>query len=70
MSDPANDALAAFWVIFIVIVGAIELSALGRIYGYAPGWTKTPFASVRDVIISGFVLLVVLYVVFEILFQN
>ena len=69
VSDPNNDPLAAYWVIFIVIVGAIELSALGRIYGYAPGWTKVPFDSVRDVIISGFVLLAALYVVFEILFQ-
>ena len=70
VSNPNNDQLAAYWVIFIVIVGAIELSALGRVYGYAPGWTKEPFDSVRNVIISGFVLLVALYVVFEILFQN
>ena len=50
--------------------GLLKLSALGRVYGYAPGWTKEPFDSVRNVIISGFVLLVALYVVFEILFQN
>ena len=65
----SNDSLTAYWIIFVVLVGAIELNALGVGYGHAPHWSKAPYDTVRDVIISGFVLTIVLYVVFEILFQ-
>ncbi|MYD65963.1 MAG: antitermination protein NusG [Chloroflexi bacterium] len=65
----ANDSLAAWWVIFVVIVGAIELNALGWPFGHAPHWSKAPYDTIRGVLISGFVLTVVFYVVFEMLFQ-
>ena len=34
-----------------------------------PAWLKWPFETVSSVIVSGFVLTAVLYVVFELLFQ-
>ena len=59
----------AYWVVFVVAAGAVELSALGQFVGYDAGWHKWPFDSVRNVIVSGFVLLIGLYAVFEVLFQ-
>ncbi len=67
-TDLANDEIAIFWAVLVVLVGAIELSALGVFGGHGPGWMRRPFENRRDVIISGSVLLIVLYVVFEILF--
>ena len=68
--DLANDALASYWVIFVVIVGAIELNALGWPFGHGAGhWSKAPYDTIRGVLISGFVLTAVLYGVFELLFQ-
>ena len=67
--DIANDRMAAYWIVFVAAAGAIELAALGRFGGYGPGWIKAPFETRRDVIVSGFVLLVILYVVFELAFQ-
>lgn len=66
----SGDSLALYWAIVVVLVGALELSALGRLFGYGPGWSKTPFDSIRGVIIAGFVLLILLYIVFEILFAG
>ena len=68
VADASNDSLAAYWVIFTVLVGAIELDALG-VVGTESHWTKAPFDSIRGVLIAGFVLVAVLYVVVEFLFQ-
>ncbi len=68
VNDASNDSLAAYWIIFTVLVGAIELDALG-VVGTAAHWTKAPFDSIRGVLISGFVLTAVLYAVVEFLFQ-
>ena len=68
-SDLESGRQIAYWAIFVVAAGAVELSALGQLVGYDPGWHKWPFDSVRNVIISGFVLLIVFYAVFEVLFQ-
>lgn len=64
----SNDSLLGWWIIFAVVVGALELNALGRYFGYAPHWSKWPFESVRNVIISGFLLVAAFYIVFEIMF--
>lgn len=69
VAQASNDSLLAYWVIFVVVAGAIELDALGRFAGYAPGWTKAPFDSIRGALITGLVLLVIFYLVFELLFQ-
>ena len=69
VGDLANDALAAYWVIFVVIVGAIEINALGWPFGHAPHWSKAPYDTIRGVIIAGLVVTVAFYAVFELLFQ-
>ena len=67
--DVANDSLLAYWVIFVALVGAIEINALGWPFGYAPHWSKAPYDTIRGVIIAGSVLTVAFYAVFELLFQ-
>ncbi|MCY4455488.1 MAG: urate hydroxylase PuuD [Chloroflexi bacterium] len=70
VGDVANDALLAYWIIFGVVVAAIEINALGWPHGHAAGhWSKAPYDTIRGVIISGLVVTVVFYGVFELLFQ-
>ena len=67
--DLSAGVQIAYWIVFAVVAGAVEASALGRIGGYGRNWNTEPFESIRNVIISGFVLLAILYIVFEVLFQ-
>jgi uncharacterized membrane protein len=68
--DIGGGALAAYWIVFIVLVGALELNALGRIRGYAPNQLSWPYETIRGAVVTGFVLIAILYVLFEILFQR
>jgi len=52
-----------------VVVGGLELNALGRLGGYGPAMNTRPYDSVRAAIISGFVVFVILYAAFEVLFK-
>jgi uncharacterized membrane protein len=63
-----SDNRPVYWIIVIVLVALIELNALGRIGGYGEGPTKVPLTTVQNVIISGFVLWAILYLLWEILF--
>ena len=67
--DLSSGTQIGWWVIFGVLAAAIELDALDVMGESLPDWLKWPFEAIRNVIISGFVLAAVLYVVFEILFQ-
>ena len=60
-TDPS--ARMMWWVIVVVLVGAIEANALG-VLGYGPKWNTKPVDSIRAVLISGFALNAVLYVAF------
>ena len=67
--DLSSGTQIAWWIVFGVLAAAIELDALDVLGDSAPGWLKWPFETVNGVIVSGFVLAAVLYVVFEILFK-
>ena len=69
VGDPESGALLAWWIIFGAIAAAIELNALGIFGGHGPAMNTKPLDSIRNVLISGFVLIAVLYVVFEMLFR-
>ncbi len=61
--------LLAYWAVFAVLVGGLELNALGRFGGYGPALNTRPYDSIRAAIISGIVVFVVLYAAFEVLFR-
>ncbi|MCA1823111.1 MAG: urate hydroxylase PuuD [Mycobacteriales bacterium] len=62
--------LLVYWIIVIAIVAFIELNSLGVWGGVGPGPLRQPLESVRSVIISGFVLWVILYALFETLVRK
>lgn len=59
---PGRDALGTAWVIFIIMVGIIELSALGQVGGYDSGANRALFDDHRRTIAWGFVLWAILYI--------
>jgi uncharacterized membrane protein len=59
---PGRDPLGAAWVIFIIMVGLIELSALGQVGGYDSTANKTLFDDHRKTIAWGFILWAILYI--------
>src|SRR4051794_27663341 len=61
---PSGSDRAIYWAIAIVIWLVLELNALGVIGGTAPGGTNVIFDTHKAAIITGFVLVVVYYVVF------
>jgi uncharacterized membrane protein len=66
-----GGALWFYWIVTLAIVGAIEANALGFIEGVGPGQTKLPLETVRNVIIAGFAVAAVMYVVgFEIILRG
>ncbi|MSQ41575.1 MAG: antitermination protein NusG [Dehalococcoidia bacterium] len=68
-ADPESGRLVTWWVVFGVIAAAIELNALGVFGGLGPRINTRPLDSIRNVLISGFVLIAVLYGLFEVLFK-
>lgn len=54
-ADPNGGVLLGAWGIFIVIVGFIELSALGLLGGIDNGFNTNVFDKHRNTIIAGFV---------------
>lgn len=69
VAEAENGAMITYWVIFAVVVGGLELNALGRLGGYGPAMNTRPYDSVRAAIISGFVVFAILYAAFEVLFR-
>jgi hypothetical protein len=67
-SEPGAGSVWLFLIIALIIVGVLEANALGFIGGTATGPVKQPYESVPNVIISGFVLWVVLWILTEIIF--
>lgn len=59
---------AIYAIVTLLLVGALELNALGVIGGTAPGPTKKYLDTHKDAIIAGFVLAAVFYALFEIIF--
>jgi uncharacterized membrane protein len=67
-SDPGAGSVWLFLVIALIIVGVLEANALGFIGGTAASPVKQPYESVASVIISGFVLWAILWILTEIIF--
>jgi hypothetical protein len=59
---PRRDERGAAWVVFIIIVGVIELSALGQVGGYDSLTNKALFDDHRKTIAWGFILWAILYI--------
>jgi uncharacterized membrane protein len=69
LGNPGAGKAWAFAIIAIVIWAALEANALGFIGGTGPGPYKWVYESVRNVIISAFVLWAVLWILSEILLK-
>ena len=67
-SDPGGGSVWLFLIIALIIVGVLEANALGFIGGTAAGPVKQIYEGVPNVIISGFVLWAVLWILTEIIF--
>ena len=65
---PSSGDRVLYYVILIVITGVFELNALG-VFGTSPGGTRWMYDSHKNALITGFVLVVVYYVVFYLLFK-
>ena len=68
--DPAEGGKRALYmIVVVVIVGLLELNALGLIKGPGPGPHTKYLDTHKNAIISGFVLAAVFYLLFEIVFS-
>jgi hypothetical protein len=66
---PSSGDRITYYIIVIVIVGLLELSALGVIGGTGPGGTNWMYDSHKNALITSGVLVVVFYVVFYLMFK-
>jgi uncharacterized membrane protein len=66
-SSVSGGKVAAFLVISLLIVAVLEANALGFLGGTGPSPLRWPYESVRNVIISAFVLWAVLWILSELL---
>ena len=62
--------LFGYWIVILVLWAVVELNALGFIGGTGPGPTKKALETVRNVVISGFVLWAVYYAWYEIILRH
>jgi len=69
-SSLSGGKVAAFLVISLLIVAVLEANALGFLGGTGPSALRWPYESVRNVIISGFVLWAVLWLLSELLLRS
>jgi len=67
---PSGSDRAIYWAIALVIWLVLELSALGVIGGTKPGGTNVIFDTHRAALWTGFILVVVYYVLFYVMFKN
>jgi uncharacterized membrane protein len=64
-TDLGAGKVAGFLIISLIIWGVLEANALGFIGGTGPGPTKQVYETVRNVIISGFVLWAIYWILSE-----
>jgi uncharacterized membrane protein len=67
-ADPGGGSVWLFLIIALVIVGVLEANALGFIGGTGPAPQRQIYESVANVMISGFVLWAILWILSEIIF--
>jgi uncharacterized membrane protein len=67
-NDPGAGKVWGFLIIALVIWAVLEANALGFIGGTGPGTTKQIYESVTGVIVAGFVLWAILWILTEIFF--
>ena len=65
---PEGSDRAVYWIVTLVLVAIIELNALGIIGGTGQNVTNRPLETVQNVVVSGFVLSAIWYVLIEALF--
>jgi uncharacterized membrane protein len=58
-----SNGLIGYWIFVIVITAIIEANALGFLGGTGPGPLRAPLETVTNVLVSGFVLWLVFYLV-------
>ena len=65
---PSGSDRAVYWIIAIVIWGVLELKALG-VGGTKPGGLNAIYDTHRAALVTGFILVVVYYVLFYVMFK-
>ncbi|HAQ23822.1 MAG TPA: hypothetical protein DCR10_09750, partial [Acidimicrobiaceae bacterium] len=63
---PSAGGRWTLWIVFLVIWVVMELSALGKMGGYDNGLNKLVLDKHQDTIKFGFLITIVLYLLFEI----
>jgi len=66
---PSGSDRAVYWIIAIVIWGVLELNALGVIGGTKPGGVNAIYDTHKAALWTGFILVVVYYVLFYVMFK-
>jgi uncharacterized membrane protein len=59
---PGQDYIGAAWVVFIIVVGVVELSALGQIGGYDSTTNRLLFDSAGSSILGGLIMWAILWI--------
>ena len=63
-----TDNQGVYWLVAIIIIGLLELNALGVLGGTGQDAPRRYLETHRDTIIAGFVLWIILYVLWEVFF--
>jgi uncharacterized membrane protein len=66
--NPSGGDRATYWIIALVIWALLELNALG-VFGTKPGGTRAIYDTHQAAIITGFVLVAVYYVLFDVVLK-
>jgi hypothetical protein len=67
--NPSGGDRATYWIIALVIWALLELNALGVIGGTKPGGVNAIYDTHKAALVTGFILVVVYYVLFYVMFK-
>lgn len=67
---PTGSSRAVFWIIWVVIWAAIELTALGFVGGFAPGGPRVIFDTHKNALYAGFAYAALAVILFSLIIKS